>query len=149
MAAKIPDSYTCTEAARLLGVSARRIRQLAEEGRLGIVQESPLKVSAQEVITLRDNRKKQGIKVKPASANKSQLNLELLEALQAAREAGAQEAKSSLELLGNELRERAERAEQRAAEAEGARLVSESTKAALEARLEALESRSWIARLRR
>jgi hypothetical protein len=148
MAAKSPDSYTCTEAARLLGVSARRIRQLAEEGRLGIVQESPLRVSAGEVITLRDSRKKQGIKVKPSSP-KSSLNLELLEALQAAREAGAQEAKSSLELLGNELRERAERAEQRAAEAEQARLVSESTKAALEARLEALESRSWIARLRR
>lgn len=147
MAAKIPDSYSCTEAAKLLGVSARRIRQLAEEGRLGIVQESPLKVSAQEVIALRDNRKKQGIKVKPASP-KSSLNLELLQALEAAREAGATEARSSLELLGNELRERAERAEQRAAEAEQARLVSESTKAALEARLEALENRSWLARLR-
>jgi hypothetical protein len=123
MAARTPDSYSCTEAARLLGVSARRVRQLAEEGRLGIVQESPLRVSALEVITLRDNRKKEGIKPKPKTNSQAVLNLELLQALEAAREAGAAEARNALELVGNELRDRAERAEQRAAEAEQARTV--------------------------
>jgi hypothetical protein len=50
------DDYSATEAARLLGLSPKRVRQLAAAGRLEVVQESPLRVSAVSVIAERNER---------------------------------------------------------------------------------------------
>jgi hypothetical protein len=55
------DSYTATEAARILGVSARRIRQLAQEKRLKITQKKPLRVSAVDVIDMKKKRESEGV----------------------------------------------------------------------------------------
>jgi len=51
------DTYGPQQAAQVLGVSARRVGQLAHEGRLEIVQDKPLRVSAQSVHELREERR--------------------------------------------------------------------------------------------
>jgi hypothetical protein len=55
------DSYTATEAARILGVSARRIRQLAQEKRLKITQKKPLRVAAVDVVAMKKKRESEGV----------------------------------------------------------------------------------------
>lgn len=138
------DSFTATEAAKILKVSARRVRQLAESGRLLVVQESPLRVSQLSVTALKEIRSeqpKQPAKKPAASSNKQPSLSELVEALNQARNSGIAEARAALELVATEQRERAERAEQRAAEAELALRVSESTAAALKAQLDTLQSK--------
>jgi len=69
------DSYTATEAGRILGISARRVRQLADDKRLKIVKENPLKVSAVDVLNMKKKREAQGLK---ATTLKSSLESELL-----------------------------------------------------------------------
>jgi len=54
------DTYGTTQAGKLLGVSARRVSQLAHEGRLEIVQDKPLRLSAQSVHELRTERSGRG-----------------------------------------------------------------------------------------
>jgi hypothetical protein len=54
------DTYSRDQAGKLLGVSARRVSQLAAEGRLDVVQGSPLRVSAQSVHELRKARQESG-----------------------------------------------------------------------------------------
>lgn len=54
------DSYGTTQAGKLLGVSARRVSQLAHDGRLEIVQDKPLRLSAQSVHELRAERSGRG-----------------------------------------------------------------------------------------
>lgn len=51
------ETYGAKQAAQVLGVSPRRVAQLAESGRLQVVQERPLRVSAQSVHELRAERK--------------------------------------------------------------------------------------------
>jgi copper chaperone CopZ len=50
------DTYGTQQAAQVLGVSPRRVSQLAQEGRLDVVQDKPLRVSAQSVHELRAER---------------------------------------------------------------------------------------------
>lgn len=50
------DTYGAQQAAQVLGVSPRRVSQLAHEGRLDVVQDKPLRVSAQSVHELRAER---------------------------------------------------------------------------------------------
>jgi hypothetical protein len=54
------DSYSPPEAGRVLGLSPRRIRQLAEADQLEATQWSPLRVSQESVIRLRSAK---GVKV--------------------------------------------------------------------------------------
>jgi hypothetical protein len=54
------DSYSPPEAGRVLGLSPRRIRQLAEADQLEATQWSPLRVSQESVIRLRSTK---GVKV--------------------------------------------------------------------------------------
>lgn len=54
------DTYGTAQAARLLGVSARRVSQLAHDGRLEIFQPKPLRLSAQSVHDLRAERSSRG-----------------------------------------------------------------------------------------
>lgn len=54
------DTYSREQAGKVLGVSARRISQLAADGRLETVQASPLRVSASSVHAERERRRKPG-----------------------------------------------------------------------------------------
>lgn len=148
-------SEVCTaiQAARIVGVSPRRIRQLAEEGRLTIAESSPLKVLVSEVVELRKEREEaEALKAKlpkPPSSSSSVIKLtpsEFAEALEKAREAATRETLLMIEAKESEVRSRAERAEQRALEAEAKLLEVTSNASILQGRLEALESRKGFRR---
>lgn len=51
------DTYTATEAARLLDVSDRRVRQLAATGTLTVAATNPLRLDALSVLAERDKRR--------------------------------------------------------------------------------------------
>lgn len=51
------DTYSREQAAKVLGVSARRVSQLAGDGRLETVQANPLRVSASSVHAEREKRR--------------------------------------------------------------------------------------------
>ena len=52
------DTYSAADAARVLRVSERRVRQLVDDGHLDAVQEKPLRISARSVIEERKRREK-------------------------------------------------------------------------------------------
>ena len=52
------DTYSAGEAGKLLGVSERRVRQLAVAGALDVVQEHPLRIGARSVIEERKRRER-------------------------------------------------------------------------------------------
>jgi len=51
------DTYGPADAARLLGVSARRVRQLVDAGQLQAVGRDPLRIDARSLLQLRDERR--------------------------------------------------------------------------------------------
>jgi hypothetical protein len=52
------DTYSREQAAKVLGVSARRVSQLAGDGRLEVAQASPLRVAASSVHAERERRRR-------------------------------------------------------------------------------------------
>ena len=52
------DTYTARETAQLLGISERRVRQLADSGALVVAQDKPLRLDAISVIEERKRRKR-------------------------------------------------------------------------------------------
>lgn len=80
------DSYSATQASKILGVSPRRIRQLVEDKRLKVTQKKPLRVSAVGVLAMRDKRKAEGVSVRPKSSSDSELLKQSLETLSSAVE---------------------------------------------------------------
>ena len=52
------DTYTARETAQLLGISERRVRQLADAGHLQVAQDKPLRIDAISVIEERKRRKR-------------------------------------------------------------------------------------------
>lgn len=54
------DTYGTQQAAQILGVSARRVSQFVQEGRLDAAQRKPLRVTAQSVHDLREARRSPG-----------------------------------------------------------------------------------------
>jgi hypothetical protein len=80
------DSYSATQASKVLGVSPRRIRQLVEEKRLKVTQKKPLRVSAVGVLAMRDKRKAEGLTPKPKTSSDSELLKQSLETLSSAVE---------------------------------------------------------------
>ena len=58
------DTYSAGETAKLLGVSERRVRQLAVAGALDVAQEHPLRIGARSVL---DERKRRERRPKPES----------------------------------------------------------------------------------
>ncbi len=58
---RTPETYGAAEAARVLGVSERRVRQLVDAGRLTPVgpEDGPLRIAQSEVIDLRAERRRQ------------------------------------------------------------------------------------------
>jgi hypothetical protein len=137
------DSYTIANAARIVGVSPRRIRQLAEEGRLEVISKDPVRVLASDVNEFKEakeKREKEQAALPPASPRKPSAP-DLLQTILEAQEAGRQQERLAIEATINEVRERAERAEQRALEAEAARRQAESSLAAIERELELEKAR--------
>lgn len=137
------DSYTVAEAARIVGVSPRRIRQLAEENRLEIVENDPVKVLASDVTKFKkikqEREERQASLPVPTPSKNS--GAALLQQLLAAQEAGRQQAQLAITGRLDEVRERAERAEQRATEAEAARRQAESSLAAIQRELDLLQAK--------
>ena len=137
------DGYTIAQASKIVGVSPRYIRLLAEDGKLKVIGKDPLKVLATDVIELKETREKKEKEEKSLgtpSATKSSPN-SLLTALLEAQEAGRNQERLAIEGRLNEVRERAERAEQRALEAENARRQAESTLSAVEKELELMRAK--------
>jgi hypothetical protein len=140
---RVIDSYTVLEASRIVGVSARRIRQLAEEGRLEVVEHDPVKVLASDVNNfkkIKQEREERQASLPLPSPNKNS-SAGLLQQLLAAQESGRQQAQLTITATLDEVRERAERAEQRALEAETARRQAESSLAAIQRELELLQAK--------
>jgi excisionase family DNA binding protein len=82
------DTYTPTEASKLLGISTKRVRQLVDEGALeGVAGSKPLKIKAESVHNERDRR---GTK-KPEGSGLIPLS-ELSFLIEQAREAGERSA---------------------------------------------------------
>lgn len=52
----LPDTLTASQAAELLGVSARRVRQFVQEGRLSVARQKPLAVTLSSVEKLAGER---------------------------------------------------------------------------------------------
>lgn len=61
------DTYSARETAQLLGISERRVRQLAAAGTLDVAQEKPLRIDAVSVIEER-KRRKRSPKPEPSAA---------------------------------------------------------------------------------
>lgn len=65
----LPDTLTASQAAELLGVSARRVRQFVQEGRLSVARQKPLAVTVSSVEELAEERSGGGaVAVRSASA---------------------------------------------------------------------------------
>lgn len=135
---KVKDGYTIAQASKIVGVSPRRIRQLAEEGRIEIVGKEPLKVLASAVIKLKEEkeiRDKEKDSLPSPTLNKNS-SAGLFQQLLEAQESGRQQERLAITARLDEVRERAERAEQRALEAETARRQAESSLAVIQKELE-------------
>lgn len=86
------DSYTTTEASKLLGVSTKRVRQLVEEKKLeGVRNSAPLKIKAESVHKLRDER---GTKKPESSGLLTLSDIALL--IDQARESGERSAQLAI-----------------------------------------------------
>lgn len=114
-------TYGSQQAAMILGVSPRRISQLAQEGRLVVAQEKPLRVDAESVHELRAER--QGRSRHPLSTPPPESvadQVERLVSMVTAEQRRAIEANEALlsevSRQRDEMRERLERAEVEVAE---------------------------------
>jgi hypothetical protein len=62
------DTYTVAEAAKILGLSPKRIRQLIEQDRLVKKADNPIRVAQRQVLALKKEREESGQSSKPVSA---------------------------------------------------------------------------------
>jgi excisionase family DNA binding protein len=87
------DSYTPAQAAELLGLSVQRVRQLVASGKLKAVpKSSPLRIKAESVHKEREERGDKVTKsTTPEKAFQLTSLLEVLELIEAARQAGRAE----------------------------------------------------------
>jgi hypothetical protein len=110
------DTYSAGETAKLLGVSERRVRQLAVAGALDVVQEKPLRIAARSVIEERKRRERTPKPEAPSQALDASQLRELVAALVADVVPLALEGQRRVEeLLRDELAQsRAETAQLRA-----------------------------------
>lgn len=79
-----PDLYTATQAAKVLGLSVKRVRQIIEEGKLTAYSYGPLKIKQLDVLALRNEREAEGRG--PKSDKGAATNTEVLTALQGLQE---------------------------------------------------------------
>ena len=59
------DSYTALQAAKVLGISERRVRQLAVERVLNVVSDKPLKLGMESVHVERERRRYRHARLSP------------------------------------------------------------------------------------
>jgi AAA+ ATPase superfamily predicted ATPase len=64
----MPDYYTVAEAAKILGLSAKRVRQLVEQERLVKRADNPIRLAQKDVIALKKEREESGQALRPTSA---------------------------------------------------------------------------------
>lgn len=144
------DTYGREQAARLLGVSPRRVSQLADDGRLTVVQEKPLRLSAESVHSLRESRRSPGrdqrATVPPDPAGDVAAQIERVVALVVAENRKAIEAGEHLLSEVSAQRDRAEaEAERQRAEVDRLRADLDAERVArLEA--EARANKRWWSR---
>lgn len=84
-----PDLYTATQAAKILGLSVKRIRQMIEEGKLTAYSVGPVKIKQLDVIAMRNERDAEGKGVK--SDKGAATNTEVLLALKMLNETFAKQ----------------------------------------------------------
>lgn len=115
------DTYSASETAKLLGVSERRVRQLAAAGALDVAQEHPLRIGARSVIEERKRRERRPKPESPAQGLDPEQLRELVSAIVADVVPLALEGQRRVEeLLREELAQsRAETAQLRAQLDEG------------------------------
>lgn len=77
-----PDLFTVPQAAKVLGLSVKRIRQMLQEGKLTEYDRSPVTIKQLEVIALKQKRENQGIQAKPEALKRDTV-IEALEAMNA------------------------------------------------------------------
>jgi DNA-binding transcriptional MerR regulator len=75
-----PDLYTVPQAAKVLGLSVKRIRQMLQEGKLEQYGENPVTIKQVEVITLRQKRESEGKIARPQEPKRDAI-AEALESL--------------------------------------------------------------------
>jgi len=75
-----PDLYTATQAAKILGLSVKRVRQLIEEGKLSAYSVGPVKIKQLDILAMRNEREAAG--KGPKSDKGAATNTEVLLALQ-------------------------------------------------------------------
>lgn len=140
------DSYTVTEAARVIGVSPKRVRQLIAEDRLPTVPEvTPVRVPAEAVHREREKRRDSSPSTPGPKPAPEQVTLDLATLLDYAREtsrlaieataADREAAKEAGLRVESELRESLAEARARASAAEQRAAAAEAELAALRERL--------------
>lgn len=140
------DSYTVTEAARVIGVSPKRVRQLIAEDRLPTVPEAtPVRIPAEPVHREREKRRNVSPSTPGPKPDPEQVTLDLATLLDYAREtsrlaieqtaADREAAKEASLRVESELRESLAEARARAAAAEQRATAAEVELAALRERL--------------
>lgn len=92
------DTYGTNEAARVLGVSPKRVRQLVAQGTLSALQTNPLRLSQQAVHDLRDLRRKdsRAKSPQPAAAPPADFTALLDRLLDSERRATAAETRAAI-----------------------------------------------------
>lgn len=97
------NTYTAAEAAKVLGRSVKRVRQMIQEGKLEAVPDSdPIRVTAQSVHELRDTLRTQGTKPGRAPAANGltfQQVMELVETLTTKALEASQTERAALEAM--------------------------------------------------
>jgi len=79
-----PDLYTATQAAKILGLSVKRVRQLIEEGKLKAYSVAPVKIKQLDILAMRNEREAAGKGLK--SDKGAATNTEVLLALKSLSE---------------------------------------------------------------
>lgn len=109
-----PDLYTAPQAAKILGLSVKRVRQMLEEGKLTAYSVGPVKIKQSDIITMRNERDAIGKGVK--SDKGAATNTEVLLALKSLNDTFARQ----LEAVADSNRRQLE------AVSEGSRRVEEN-----------------------
>ena len=104
------DSYSAAQAARLLGVSERRIRQLAAAGTLSALEGAPLRFDAEVIHSARSKRKQPAARPAPAAAALPVDIVAMAEALADRLMTRALEAQENQQRAAEAVRDRVEQA---------------------------------------
>lgn len=151
------DTYSREQAAKLLGISPRRVTQLAGEGRLPVAQTSPLRLAADGVHAERERRRSPGRDLRasvPPVETSALISQEVAAVREALERAYARQIEASESLLSETRAERnrllAElQAEREKADRERERLLAEVAEEKARAEAERVRADAIAAEKRR